>query len=229
MFGFMEDRHVKIKENVLRLLRGVPEGIEVVAAAKTRTSDEVIAAVEAGISIIGENYLQEAVSLKPHLPPRVKLHFIGHLQRNKVKKAVEVFDLIETVDSPEMAIEIDKRCREISRTMKVFIEVNSAREANKAGVFPEKAEELVILAASLKNLKVSGLMTMGPLTERVEEIRPFFRQTRDLFDRIKSVNIEGADLRWLSMGMSDSYSIAIEEGANIVRIGTGIFGPRKRG
>jgi len=142
---------------------------------------------------------------------------------------VEVFDLIETVDSPEMAIEIDKRCREISRTMKVFIEVNSAREANKAGVFPEKAEELVILAASLKNLKVSGLMTMGPLTERVEEIRPFFRQTRDLFDRIKSVNIEGADLRWLSMGMSDSYSIAIEEGANIVRIGTGIFGPRKRG
>ncbi len=215
-----------IRDNVAALLRELPPGVTLVAAAKSRTSAEVLEAVEAGISVIGENYVQEAAAAVAVIGRRAAWHFIGHLQKNKVKKAVEIFDLIETVDSAGLAAEIDKRARELGKIMPVFIEVNSGSEPQKSGVVPENAERLMREAAALPNIRVQGLMTMGPETGNPEDSRPYFRLTRQLSDRLKARNIPGVSLAWLSMGMSHSYRVAVEEGANMVRIGTRIFGPR---
>lgn len=215
-----------IKVNVEKLLREIPREVGLVAAAKTRTPEEVKAAVDAGIRIIGENYVQEALQVRSHMSRDISFHFIGHLQKNKVKKAVEVFDLIETVDSVEIASEIDKRSRNISKVMPVLVEVNSAREINKNGIMAEDAEGIMRRLAELSGIRVMGLMTMGPLDPDPENIRPFFKETKKLFDHIASLGIPQVQMRWLSMGMSDSYRVAIEEGSNLVRVGTGIFGER---
>jgi pyridoxal phosphate enzyme (YggS family) len=215
-----------IKDNVKQLLDELPEGVKLVGAAKTRTPDEIAEAVEAGIAIVGENYVQEAESAYSKIGNKVEWHFIGHLQRNKVKKAVALFDMIETVDSIEIAAEIDKRCGQIGKTMPVMVEINSGREAQKAGVYPENAEKLIIAIADLENIRVEGLMTMGPFTERAEDLRACFRETKELFDRIKKLDLPNVEMRYLSMGMTDSYKIALEEGANMVRIGSKIFGQR---
>lgn len=216
----------QIKDNVRQLLRELPPGVELVAAAKQQTPEKILAAIEGGIKIVGENYVQEAAAAFQAIGRRVQWSYIGHLQKNKVKKAVEIFDLIETVDSPELAEEIDKRCAAVSKTMPVLIEVNSGREPQKFGVLPEKVEELARVIINLPQLKLSGLMTMGPLEGDPEEARPYFRLTRQLFQELKKLNLPGAELNILSMGMSNSYRVAIEEGATRVRIGTKIFGPR---
>ena len=157
----------------------------------------------------------------------VRWHCIGHLQTNKVKKAVEIFDVIQTVDSLKLAAEIDRRCSAIGKKMPVLIEINSAREEDKSGVFPENAIELVETVAALEHLSIIGLMTMGPVTDRTDEIRPYLRLTRKLFEEISNLGIENVSMKYLSMGMSDSYRVAIEEGSNMVRLGTAIFGERK--
>jgi pyridoxal phosphate enzyme (YggS family) len=218
-----------IKQNVRSVLDELPAGVELVVAAKTREPQEILEAIEGGASIIGENYIQEAERAYRLIGGRAKWHFIGHLQKNKVKKAVEIFDMIETVDSIEIAGEIDKRCGQAGKTMPVLIEVNSGREEQKSGVYPEDAERLIREIAGLKNIRVTGLMTMGPLGVRPEDSRPYFVETRRVFEGIKGKNIAGAEMIYLSMGMTDSYRVALEEGANIVRIGTLIFGERGRG
>ncbi|OGO18363.1 MAG: YggS family pyridoxal phosphate enzyme [Chloroflexi bacterium RBG_16_50_11] len=215
-----------IAENVRQLLAELPAGVQLVAAAKTRKPSEIMEAVEAGIRIIGENYVQEAEEAYQTIGKRVEWHCIGHLQKNKVKRAVELFDMIETVDSIEIAREIDKRCGQIGKTMPVLIEINSGREVQKAGVYPEKAEELITATADLKNIRVMGLMTMGPLTAQAEELRPHFRETKSLFDRMKELALPNMEMKFLSMGMTDSYKMALEEGANMIRIGSRIFGQR---
>jgi len=197
-----------------------------VAAAKTREPRQILEAIQAGIRTIGENYVQEAERAYREIGKKAEWHFIGHLQKNKVKRAIEIFDVIETVDSPEIASEIDKRCAQTGKTMPVLIEVNSGREPQKSGVYPENAETLIKEIATLKNIRVMGLMTMGPLTGKPEEIRSCFAETKGIFDRIKQLNIPNAEMKYLSMGMTDSYRIALEEGANIVRIGSLIFGER---
>jgi len=217
---------MSIKENVVSLLREIPSGVIVVAAAKGRTPQEIMEAIEGGIEIVGENYVQEAEKAFSVIGRKVKWHFIGHLQKNKVKKAVEIFDLIETVDSVELAREIDKRCSRIGKVMPVFCEINIAKEKSKSGVYPEEVEELVRQISSLKNIKVEGLMTMGPFFEDPEKLRPYFRKTKEIFENIREKRIPCVEMKYLSMGMSSSYKVAIEEGANIVRIGTKIFGPR---
>ncbi len=217
---------MSITENVKQLLAELPEGVKLVAAAKTRTPDEIAEAVAAGIRIIGENYVQEAEKACQLIGNKVDWHFIGHLQANKVKKAAALFDMIETVDSIEIAGEIDKRCAQINKTMPVLIEINSGREAQKAGVYPEKAEQLIIAIAAMKNIRVMGLMTMGPLTAQTEELRACFRETKRLYDNLKKLTLPNAEMRHLSMGMTDSYKIALEEGANMIRIGSKIFGQR---
>jgi pyridoxal phosphate enzyme (YggS family) len=204
----------------------LPAGVKLVAAAKTKTPAEIREAIEAGIKIIGENYVQEAEAAYREIGRKAEWHYIGHLQKNKVKKAVEIFDMIETVDSLELAAEIDKRCAQINKTLPILIEVNSGRETQKSGVLPEDAEKLLREISGLKNVRVAGLMTMGALTDRAEDSRPFFQETKKLFDRLKKMDIPGTEMRYLSMGMSGSYRIAIEEGANMVRIGTRIFGER---
>ena len=215
-----------IKENVQQLLNELPSGVELVAAAKDRTAEEVLQAVEAGIEIVGENYVQEAEKAYGVVGNRAKWHMIGHLQKNKVKKAVALFDMIETVDSVDLAREIDKRCTKIGKVMPVLVEVNSGREEQKSGVLPENAEPLIKEISSLPNIKVMGLMTMGPRFGNPEDSRPYFVITREIFDRIKALKLPDVEMRYLSMGMTNSYHIALEEGANLVRIGTKIFGQR---
>jgi len=215
-----------IKQNVVQILSELPNGVELVAAAKTRDPEEVLQAIEAGIKIVGENYIQEAEPAYEVVGNRAKWHFIGHLQRNKVKKAVELFDMIETVDSVEIAREIDKRCAQIGKVMPVLIEINSGREEQKSGVFPERTEQLVSEISSLQNVRVKGLMTMGPRFGNPQDSRPYFVETKKIFDKLKNLNLPNVEMKYLSMGMTNSYKIAIDEGANIVRIGSKIFGER---
>ncbi len=216
-----------IAENVAGLLGELPPGVQLVAAAKTRLPEEIIEAVEAGVSIIGENYVQEAERAYRAVGSRVKWHFIGHLQKNKVKKAVRLFDMIETVDSAAIAVEIDRRCGEIDRIMPVLIEVNSGREETKSGVYPDSVEALVREISTLKHVRVMGLMTMGPLVGNPEVFRPYFVETRKVFEQLKGLDLPGVAMEYLSMGMTASYRVAIDEGANIIRIGSLIFGSRK--
>ena len=158
--------------------------------------------------------------------PRVRWHMIGHLQRNKARKAVPIFDMIETVDNMRLAREIDKVCEKIGKVMDVLIEINSAGEEQKSGVMPDDAVSLIQEMSALKNLRVMGLMTMGPFAGDPEEARPFFQKTREIFDRVRAMDIPGVEMKYLSMGMSNSYKVALEEGANLVRIGTRLFGER---
>jgi PLP dependent protein len=219
---------VGIAENVKQILAELPSGVKLVAAAKTKTPQEILEAVEAGIKIVGENYVQEAEVARQVIGSKVEWHFIGHLQRNKVKKAVEIFGMIETVDSLEIASEIDKKCGQIGKVMPVLVEINSGREAQKAGVMPEDAVKLIKAMAELENIRVEGLMTMGTATANAEELRTNFRETRRLFEQLKQLHLPNVEMKYLSMGMTDSYKIALEEGANIVRIGSKLFGARKQ-
>lgn len=215
-----------IGENVRKILEELPEGVALVAAAKSRTPEEILQAAEAGVKIVGENYVQEAQKAFGLVGHKVKWHFIGHLQRNKVKKAVKIFDMIETLDSIELAAEIDKQCLRIGKILPVLIEINSGREKQKFGVFPEDAESLTREAVRFKNIKMQGLMTMGPAFGDPEDARPYFVETKRLFDKIKALEIPGIEMKFLSMGMTNSYRVALQEGANMVRIGTKIFGLR---
>jgi pyridoxal phosphate enzyme (YggS family) len=218
-----------IERNVGRLLVELPAGVEVVAAAKTRTPEEILEAVQAGIRIIGENYVNEAKAAHGLVGDRAKWHFIGTLRKHNVRKpALKIFDMIETVDSLEVAREIDKKCAQIGKIMPILIEVNSGREPQKSGALPEDVEQLVREISSLRNVKVMGLMTMGPLSRDAEEFRPYFAETRRSFDKLKALGLPNVEMKYLSMGMTDSYRVAIEEGANIIRIGTLIFGERVR-
>ncbi|MFH1837818.1 MAG: YggS family pyridoxal phosphate-dependent enzyme [Candidatus Omnitrophota bacterium] len=218
---------ISIKDNTEKVLKGLPEGVELVAAAKTRTAEEIMEAVNAGVKIIGENYVQEAKDVFSSVGRNVKWHFIGHLQKNKVRKAVEIFDTIETVDSFALASEIDKKCGEIGKKMTVFIEINSGKEKQKFGVLPEKALSIIKEISGLSNIRVKGLMTMGPFSGEAEEARPYFSETKALFFDIEREGIENIEMKYLSMGMTNSYLVAIQEGANMVRIGTKIFGDRR--
>jgi hypothetical protein len=220
---------VTIKQNVNQILNELPDGVQLVAAAKTREPREILEAIEAGVKIVGENYVQEAERACEIIGNKTQWHFIGHLQKNKVKKAVAIFDMIETVDSVEIAREIDKKCAQAGKTMPVLIEINSGREKQKAGVYPENAEKLVNEISTFKNIRVTGLMTMGPQSGNPEDARPYFIETRKVFDRIKKLNLPDVEMKYLSMGMTNSYQIALDEGANIVRIGSRIFGERAYG
>ena len=215
-----------IAANIKAILAELPPGVELVAAAKTRTAAEILEAIEAGVKIVGQNYVQEAADVFPAVGRRARWHFIGHLQSNKVKKAVEIFDLIETVDSAGLAREVDRRCAAIGKTMPVLVEINSGREPRKAGVLPENVEALVREIAARPNVRVVGLMTMGPFEGDPEDSRPYFKETRRAWEALRTLGLPGVEMRHLSMGMTNSWRVAVEEGANMVRIGTAIFGPR---
>ncbi len=218
-----------IKQNVSQILSELPDGVQLVAAAKARQPEEVLEAVESGVEIVGENYVQEAERAYQVVGNRVKWHFIGHLQKNKVKKAVGIFDMIETVDSVEIAREIDKRCAQIGKVMPVLIEVNSGREKQKSGALPESVEQLAREISAFQNIRLMGLMTMGPRFGNPEDSRPYFVETKKIFERIKQLNLPNTEMKYLSMGMTNSYKVAIEKVANIVRIGSKIFGERDYG
>jgi len=215
-----------IKENVRRLLRELPEGVTLLAAAKERSADEISEAVKAGITIIGENYLQDTLKVINEVEDKAEWHFIGHLQTNKVKKAIDIFDMIDSVDSLRLAKEIERCSKRRNKIMPVLIEVNSGEEHQKTGVAPNDIMQLIREISSLSYIKIMGLMTMGPRFGDPEESRPYFRKTREIFERIKPLHLPNVEMKYLSMGMTNSYMVAIEEGANLVRIGTKIFGER---
>ncbi|MFC1632091.1 YggS family pyridoxal phosphate-dependent enzyme [Candidatus Omnitrophota bacterium] len=216
-----------IQDNVRKILEELPAQVELEAAAKTRSVKEIEQAVAGGVKIIGENYVQEAESAQAVIGRKARWHFIGHLQKNKVKKAVKIFDLIETLDSQKLAEALDQAAAGANKVMPVLVEVNSAGEQQKFGVLPERVLSFIKGLLPLNNIKVVGLMTMGPAVGDPAASRPYFEKTKRIFERIKDLDLDGLEMKYLSMGMSDTYQIAIEEGANIVRVGSAIFGPRE--
>lgn len=209
-----------------RILKTIPSDVLLLAAAKTRSLEEVEAVIRAGVTHIGYNYVQEAIPIIQALGNLAKWHMIGHLQQNKAKTAVQYFDMIETVDSWRLAQSLERYCEIEQKTMPVLVEINSGSEANKTGVLPHEVDRLVEQMSALKYLRVQGLMTMGPRFGNPEDSRPYYRAIREVFERLSARNLPNVNMRYLSMGMSNSYQIAIEEGANIIRIGSQLFGDR---
>jgi pyridoxal phosphate enzyme (YggS family) len=210
-----------------------PREIKILAAAKAQDIKSIEAAIVAGALLIGENYVQEASLKRKGLPTSIESpisiewHMIGHLQRNKAKAAVEIFDVIESLDNVELARELDKEGRKKNARVRAFIEVNVGREETKSGIAKAKVADLLRTISQLDHLSIEGLMTVPPFREKCEETRPYFREMRQLRDELHSLKLPNVDLRELSMGMTHDYLIAVEEGATIVRIGTALFGPRR--
>ena len=201
------------------------DDILLLAVSKTVDIPRMREALSAGLSEFGENKPQE-INRKYYELENVKWHQIGHLQTNKVKYIIDKVCLIHSLDSLKLAEEISKRAKAADVIMDVLIEINIAGEESKHGVAPDMAEELAVEASKLDNIRVKGLMTVAPFVENSEENRVYFSAMRKLFVDIREKNYNNIDMRYLSMGMTNDYDIAIEEGANIVRIGTGIFGAR---
>ena len=203
-----------------------PREIKLLAAAKSQSVELVQAAIAAGVRIIGENYVQEAESKRQVISDTVEWHMIGHLQRNKVKAALNTFELIQSLDSMALALELDKEGRRNGKTVSTLIEVNLGDEASKSGIGQDEVAELLKRVGDLSHVRVEGFMAVPPFKEKPEEIRPYFRALKDLQVELQRL-VPNVSLNQLSMGMTHDYPIAVEEGATIVRIGTALFGPRK--
>lgn len=223
----------KIGNNYKRLRESIPLDVSIVVASKTRTYNEVEEVIEAGATLIGENYVYPEALNKYQLlgekAKRVRWHLIGPLQKNKINKALPIFDLIQTVGSLHIAREIDKRVERAGKSIiPVLIEINSGREESKSGFLPDLSiiKEAILEIEELRNIMIKGLMTMGPMYGNPENARPYFKITREIFERLKEVETKNSMMVILSMGMSNSYKVAIEEGSNMVRIGSLIFGER---
>ncbi len=225
MYGYIKDNYESLIAEINGLGANTPGGVTLVAVTKSGTDDELLALARAGATDIGENRPQELCRRGDllrgcGLSPR--LHEIGNLQKNKVRHIISDVALIHSLDSLGLAREIDRRAAEAGRRVPVLIEINSAKEDAKGGVLPEDAEEFFLEVRRYENLIVSGIMTMGPVCDDPEEMRPYFRLTKEIFDRLeKAYGFEGTPT--LSMGMSDSYRVAIEEGATLVRVGRRLF------
>jgi PLP dependent protein len=223
-----------IKENLLRVMERIeaaarrtgrnPNEIKLVAVSKTVEAARIKEAIEAGASILGENYVQEAQKKIEEIGKPVSWHFIGHLQSNKAKLAIRLFDMIHSLDSFSLAEELNRRAEQANQVIKVMIEVNLSREATKFGTDEEALLNLARRVQTLNHLSLEGLMTMPPYFDSPEMSRPYYIALRKLKERIVG---EGISIKELSMGMSNDFEIAIEEGATYVRVGTAIFGPRK--
>lgn len=205
--------------------------VSLVAVSKTVPVERILTAIEAGVEILGENRIQEAAEKIPGLEQisserGVKWHMIGHLQSNKARRAVELFDCIESVDSLKLAARLDAIAGETGRVMPVLLEVNLGGEESKSGIDAGEALQVCEQISRMRNLSLLGLMTVPPFLEDLEEIRPFFRRLRALRDEAVAVGAVGQQFKELSMGMSHDFEVAIEEGATLVRIGTAIFGAR---
>jgi pyridoxal phosphate enzyme (YggS family) len=220
-----------VKNRIETAARGCgrnPETIRLVAVSKTVPTNRVRQAIEAGATILGENYVQEARTKFNDLATYpVSWHFIGHLQSNKAKYAVRLFDLIHSVDTLKLARELDKQSHKINKIQEVLIQVNISEEASKSGVNVKDTYNLLKDISLLENLSVKGLMTMPPYFNAPEKVRPYFAALRGLRDRLEQKGLLNMSLSELSMGMTGDFEVAIQEGATLVRIGTAIFGERE--
>jgi pyridoxal phosphate enzyme (YggS family) len=228
---------VDIAANLQRVMEGIqkaaarchrdPSDIKILAATKSRSPGEIEAAIQAGVKLIGENYVQEGGAKKRRVAGTAEWHMIGHLQRNKAKAALDVFSMVQSVDSVELARALNKAGDRIEQVVRVLIEVNLGAEPTKSGVEKEKLRSLLEEVGKLSHLRVEGLMVVPPLLQDPEEVRPYFQTLKQLQLELSNLAIPNVALRELSMGMTHDYPVAVEEGATIVRIGTAIFGKRK--
>ncbi len=203
-----------------------PEDVLLVAVTKLHDVDEINEAIDCGITDIGENKVQEIMNKYEHVKP-VKWHLIGHLQTNKVKYIIDKVEMIHSDESQHLAIEIDKRAKAHGITMKILVQVNSAEEESKFGATVEETRQLVLdILEQCTNIKICGFMCIAPFEEDVDDARPFFAEVKKLYDECGKIDHERLDFQYLSMGMSNDFEVAIEEGSNLVRVGTAIFGAR---
>ncbi len=200
--------------------------VKLIAVTKNHDVDLMREVIDLGVDEIGENRIQEAAEKFSTLDRHVKWHLIGHLQTNKVKSAVKMFDLIHSIDSEHLAKTVDKAAKAIDKIQSILIQVNLAKEESKTGVEIEDFDNLVSTVESLENLRLCGLMLIAPNYDDVEQCRPLFKQMYEIFNNLRNSKLKQADVKYLSMGMTHDYKIAIEEGANMVRVGTAIFGKR---
>jgi len=207
-------------------VRRDPEGVALVAVSKGQPHDAVRAAAEAGQLVFGENRVQEAKAKIGQCPGQVRWHMIGHLQSNKARDAVHFFEMIESIDSLALAMEVNKWAEKTAKTMRVLLEVNVAGESSKFGYNAERLLEEFLQVNALSKVEIHGLMTIAPWAQEAEKVRPVFRRLRELKEECEQKL--GAPLPHLSMGMSGDFEVAIEEGATMVRIGTALFGPRPK-
>ncbi|WP_196595292.1 YggS family pyridoxal phosphate-dependent enzyme [Pectinatus frisingensis] len=227
-----------IKENLLSVEQCIIEAakkrqaamskkVKLIAVTKNHTVAEMREAIDAGADTIGENRVQEAWEKYGQLDRQVAWHLIGHLQTNKVKHAVKIFDFIESVDSIKLAETINKEAAKLNKIQNILIQVNLVKELSKTGIYIEDLNALLQDVDNLSSLKLQGLMFIAPNLDNLEQVRPMFKKMYTLFEKVKHLHFHNADIRYLSMGMTHDYKIAVEEGANIVRVGTAIFGPRQ--
>lgn len=222
-----------ISENLKNVLKRIDEAasrsgkrghdVTLVCVTKTATVAQIEEAIASGAKTIGESHVQDAAAKFKTIGDRVKWHLIGHLQTNKVKDAVRIFDLIHSVDSFKLAEEISRRCAALRVAKEILIEIKTSEEATKSGVLPEHAVSLLEKVSELPNIKVAGLMTMAPVVPDPELARPYFARIKKIATIISDKRFRNVEMRYLSMGMSQDFEVAIEEGANIVRVGRAIF------
>ena len=232
--GTIKERVDALKKNIQELsssVGGDPSSTTILAAVKTRTAEECVSLIESGIDTIGENRVQEGLehleALSDQTLPAFKTHFIGRLQSNKVRKAVKAFDSLDSIDSDSLASRVARISIEEHRTMDVMIEVNLGEEDQKGGVQVQEVKKLADYIHGLEGLRLTGLMGIPPWSEDPELSRPFFKKLAALFEDIRLNHPNPGSFKWLSMGMSNDYSVAVQEGATMVRIGTALFGPRR--
>lgn len=225
----LEERLLKIKSNIRTALKepGRQDSIEIVAATKTRSFNTIIRAYNCGITSIGENRIQEAEKkfLSFSTMPKMKRRFIGHLQTNKVNKCLDMFDTIDSLDSTKLATKISNRIIKTNQQIECLIEVNTSGDKNKKGFAPDKINEMLECAA-LENINIVGLMTLGPGSQKEQETRKSFSLLKNIKETLNN-KMGSQQISTLSMGMSNDFTIAIEEGSNMVRLGTVLFGPRE--
>ncbi len=200
-------------------------GVKLVAVTKNHDAAAALEVLAAGATAVGENRVQEATAKAALLPP-AEWHLIGHLQTNKVRQAVPLFSLIHSLDSERLALEVERVAAMAGKRQDVLIQVNVAGEDTKSGVSPAGVRDLAELMSGLPHVRLCGLMTMAPFYENATEARPVFRELYRMFTALRAAALPNTSIEWLSMGMTNDYSVAVEEGANLVRIGTAIFGPR---
>ncbi|NOZ64356.1 MAG: YggS family pyridoxal phosphate-dependent enzyme [Caldiserica bacterium] len=230
---------MSIRENIEEVKRRVEkalsragrttEDIVILAATKTVEVERIREAVEAGIREIGENRVQEAQSKIESLEREgLRWHMIGRLQRNKVKYAVRLFDMIQSVDSLSLCEELEKRLSRAGKELEILVEVNIGGEPTKGGIIPEELGSFLGKIGGFPHIKCKGLMTIPPWFENPEKVRPYFARMYAIWEKVKEAGFPGVEMKYLSMGMSEDFEIAIEEGANMIRVGRAIFGERKR-
>ncbi|HUU54457.1 MAG TPA: YggS family pyridoxal phosphate-dependent enzyme [Armatimonadota bacterium] len=219
----------RIRERIARAAERsgrTPGDIKLVAVSKVVEPERVKEAIAAGVTDVGENYVQEAAAKRPQVGSGARWHMIGHLQRNKAAQAAQIFDMIQTVDSERLAEAIGRRAQLAGLTMPILLQVNTSDEESKFGAAPDDLEPLLDCVREVPGIRVEGLMTIGRWDPDPERARPEFRLLAGLARRLQERC--GLEAEWLSMGMSHDFEIAIEEGANLIRVGTGVFGPRPR-